>query len=270
MPPPPSSAVALHHVADGPAGAPAVLLLGSLGSTVAMWDAQVPALARQFRVVRADLRGHGGSPVPPGPYEIADLGADVLALLDRLDLASAHVAGLSLGGMTAMWLAAHAPARVDALALLCTSAQLGPPSAWATRAEGVRTAGTASVAPAVVERWVTPGFAAAHPDVVAGLRAMVAATPAEGYAACCGAIERMDLTADLGAISAPVLTIAGADDPATPPSHLDDIAGRVRGPVRREVLDPGAHLVAVEQPDAVTRLLLGHFTEPPGFTVDST
>ena len=264
------SAVALHHVEDGPAGGPAVLLLGSLGSTTAMWDGQVPALARSFRVLRPDLRGHGGSPVPEGPYEIADLGADVVALLDRLGIASAHVAGLSLGGMTAMWLAVHAPDRVDALTLLCTSARLGPPDAWATRAAQVRADGTGAVAGSVVGRWVTPEFAAANPETVARLRAMVAGTPDEGYAACCGAIERMDLTAELGAISAPVLTIAGAEDPATPPEHLDLIAGRVRGPVRREVLSPGAHLVTVERPEAVARLLLGHLTEPPGFGVDST
>ena len=122
------TAVEVHHAEAGPADAPVVVLIGSLGSTLAMWDPQVPALRQRFRVVRYDARGHGSSPVPPGPYVLDDLVDDTVALLDRLGVARAHVVGLSLGGMTAMRLAAREPARVDRLALLCTSALLGPPS----------------------------------------------------------------------------------------------------------------------------------------------
>ena len=110
----------------GPDDGPVLVLSNSLGSTTAMWDPQVPALAERLRVVRYDHRGHGGSPVPPGPYALADLGADALALLDRLGLERVHWCGLSLGGMVGMWLAINAPERIDRLVLCCTSAQPGP------------------------------------------------------------------------------------------------------------------------------------------------
>ncbi|HEY0487557.1 MAG TPA: 3-oxoadipate enol-lactonase [Mycobacteriales bacterium] len=247
----------LHHVVDGPADAPVVVLAGSLGSTLAMWDPQVPALAERFRVVRFDHRGHGKSPVVPGPFALADLGGDVVELLDRLDTERAHVVGLSLGGMVAMWLGAHVPERVDRLAVLCTSALLGPASGWTDRAAVVRAEGTAAVADAVVARWFTPEYAAANPELVAEMRAMVAGTPSEGYAACCEVIARMDLTADLSAITAPVLAIAGADDPATPPVHLGAIAAGVADG-RFTVVGPGAHLASYQQAPAVNRLLLDH------------
>ena len=254
--------VDVHYAVDGPEDAPVLLLSGSLGSTLAMWEPQVPALARRFRVIRYDHRGHGASPVPPGPYTIADLAADALRLLDRLGAGRAHVVGLSLGGMVGMWLAANAPERVDRLVLCCTSARLGPPEAWAERAAAVRAGGVAAVAEAVLGRWFTPGFAASHPEAVARARAMLAATPAEGYAACCGAIERMNLEPDLGRIQASTLVIAGADDPSTPPEHARRIAAAVPG-ARLAILEPGAHLLNVEQAEAVTGRILEHLTAPP-------
>jgi 3-oxoadipate enol-lactonase len=249
--------VALHHEAEGPDGAPVVLLGSSLGTTLSVWDAQVPALAERLRVVRFDHRGHGRSPVPPGPYEIADLGADVLALMERLGVRRAHFCGLSIGAMVGMWLAANAPERIDRLVLMCTSAHM-PASPWAQRAAAVRAAGTCeAVADAVVERWLTPAFAAQHPERRQRLRAMLVATPADGYAACCGAIERMDLRGELPRIAAPTLVISGADDPATPPEHQQLIAGAIAG-ARLELVADAAHLAAVQQPQRVTRLILDH------------
>ena len=258
------SAVEVHAAVDGPAGAPVVLLTGSLGSDLSMWDAQVPALAERFRVVRYDARGHGRSPVPPGPYGLDDLVDDAVALLDRLDVERAHVVGLSLGGMTALRLAAREPHRVDRLAVLCTSALLGPASAWAERAELVRAQGTAAVAEAVVDRWFTPALRAADPGLVERMRRMVADTPAEGYAACCAAIETMDLRADLPRIAAPTLAVAGADDPATPPEHLAAVASGVPGG-RLLVLPQAAHLASVEQAAAVNAALLAHL-DPAGLS----
>jgi 3-oxoadipate enol-lactonase len=250
--------VTLGHDVHGEPGAPPVVLSSSLGTTRAMWDPQVEPLAEHLRVIRHDHRGHGASPVPPGPYEIADLAGDVLALLDELGIRRTSFCGLSLGGMVGMWLAVHAPERVDRLVLMCTAARLGPPSLWAERAAAVRQAGsTEPIADGVVERWLTPGYAERHPDVRAQLRAMLAAQPAEGYAACCGAIERMDQTGDLGAIRAPTLVIAGAEDPATPPEHLERIAAGIPG-ARLEVLSPAAHVASAEQADAVNRLVLDH------------
>ncbi|WBB75930.1 3-oxoadipate enol-lactonase [Micromonospora sp. WMMD1128] len=252
----------LHTTSDGPAGAPVLLLGSSLGTAGAMWEPQVTALAARFRVIRYDHLGHGRSAVPPGPYSLDLLGRELLRTLDGLGVPWVHYAGLSLGGMVGMWLAAHAPDRVRRLALLCTSASLGPPEQWRERAATVRAAGLPAIADAVVARWFTPGFAAARPDVVAAFRAMLTATSPAGYAACCEAIAAMDLRPALGRICAPTLVVAGADDAATPVGHARDIAGRIPG-ARLAVVGEAAHLANVGQPERVCRLLLDHFDERP-------
>src|SRR6185437_7912185 len=155
----------------------ALVLSNSLGSDLSMWDPQAEALAERFRLVRYDTRGHGRSPVPDGPYTIDHAGQDALALLDHLGIERAHWAGLSLGGMTGMWLGINAPERLDRLVLLCTSAQLGPAETWRERAETVRTQGTEAVAEAGVGRWLTERYRDEHPDTAAWLRDMIAATP---------------------------------------------------------------------------------------------
>jgi 3-oxoadipate enol-lactonase len=245
------SAVEVHHRVDG--DGPPVLLLNSLGSDLSMWDPQLPTLGHR-RVIRYDTRGHGRSPAPDGRYSMDDLGADALALLDRLDVERADLVGLSLGGMTAMWLAAHAPARVGRMVLFCTTAYFPPKSMWADRAALVRAEGTEVVAAAAVGRWVTPGWAAAHPAIVAALEAMVAATPAAGYAGACAAIEDMDLRPDLSRITAPTLVISGAEDPATPPARGREIAAGIAGS-RFEILADAAHLASFQQPEAANRLI---------------
>jgi 3-oxoadipate enol-lactonase len=250
--------VDVSYTEAGPADAPVVVLSTSLGATRAMWDPQVAGLAERFRVITYDTRGHGLSPVPEGPYSIDDLVDDVVALLDRLGVERAHFAGLSLGGMTAMRLAAREPDRVHALALLCTSALLGPREGWVQRATVARTDGPGALAPTVVGRWFTPEFAAAEPDVVARMEAMIAGQPGEGYAACCEAIAALDLRADLPSITAPTLVISGWQDPATPPEHQRAIADAVPG-AELLTVSPGAHLVNVEQALRVTGALLGHF-----------
>jgi 3-oxoadipate enol-lactonase len=244
-----------HHVVSGPEDAPALVLSNSLGATLAMWDPQADALAQRFRLIRYDTRGHGGSDAPPGPYSIDDVGNDVVALLDELEIERAHVAGLSLGGMTAMWLGINAPERVDRLVLLCTSPQLGPAKNWADRAALVRRKGTGALVDATLERWLTEDYRSKHDTT--GLRAMFESIDDEGYANCCAVIERMDLTPNLDGITAPTLVIAGAQDPATPPEEAEGIVAGVPD-ARLEVLDPGAHLVNVEQPAAVTKLILDH------------
>jgi 3-oxoadipate enol-lactonase len=253
----PMTACDLHHTFAGPEEAGVVVLSNSLGTTLEMWDPQTGALARDRRVLRYDLRGHGRSPVPAAPYSIADLGADLIGLLDRNGIERASLCGVSLGGMVSMWVAAHAPERVDRLVLCSTSAIMGPPESWTQRAALVRREGTVAVADTVVARWFTPAFAEAEPDVVAGIRDQLAATPSEGYAGCCEAIREMDQRPDLPAIRAPTLVIAAEGDPSTPPSHARTIAGLIPG-ARLELLGRGAHLLNVEAPDLVTPLMAAH------------
>jgi 3-oxoadipate enol-lactonase len=251
---------ALHHEVLGPLDAPVLLMGGSLGTTVEMWGGQLP-LAAHLRLVRFDHRGHGGSPVPPGPYEIEDLGRDVLELMDALDLERASYCGLSLGGMVGMWLGTHAPERIDRLVLLCTAPYMPPPSIWQERAEVVLAAGSVQpIADTVVDRWLTPEFAAAHPGMRAQLRAMLVGTPADGYATCCGAIERMDLRESLAGVPAPTLVISGDRDPSTPVEQQKLIADAIPG-ARHEVVGPAAHVAAVEQADEVNRLILEHMSD---------
>ncbi|MEB3032197.1 3-oxoadipate enol-lactonase [[Mycobacterium] nativiensis] len=254
------SAVAVHAIVSGRETGPVVVLSNSLGSTHRMWDAQIGALEERFRVVRYDTRGHGESPVPAGPYTIDDLADDVIALLDRLGVERTHLVGLSLGGMTAMRVAARHPERIDRLAVLCTGTRLPPAEAWTERAATVRASGSGSVAVAVVQRWFTPEYLRTHPDVRADSEAMVAATPAEGYAGCCEVIAAMDLRGDLASITAPALAIAGADDPATPPAKLNEIAAGVKDG-RLLVVPHAAHLANAEQPDIVTPALIEHLEQ---------
>jgi 3-oxoadipate enol-lactonase len=250
--------VELHHETAGPTDGRVVLLASSLGTNLEVWDPQVPALAERLRVVRFDHRGHGRSPAPPGPYEIADLAGDVLGLMDRLGVRRAHFCGLAIGAMVGMWLGANAPERIDRLVLMCTAAYLPPASAWAERARAVLAAATTEpVADTVVDRWLTPPFARAHPEVRRWLRAMLVAQPPDGYAACCGAIERMDLRDDLPRITAPTLVVSGADDPASAPEHQGLIADAIPG-ARLEVVADAAHLASVQQPQIVSRLLAEH------------
>jgi 3-oxoadipate enol-lactonase len=253
----------LRYEFRGKRGSPALVFTGSLGTDLTMWEPQAELLKPRFCTLRYDIRGHGSSPVPPGPYSIADLGGDLLALLDRLGIERASLCGLSIGGMISMWIAAHAPERVERLVLCCTSAQLGPPSAWNDRAAMVRAGGVGAVADAVLARWFTAGFAAANPDVIERMRGILTATPPEGYAGCCEAIAEIDLTPELPSIGAPTLVIAGEQDPATPPEHGRRIADLIPG-ARFEVISPAAHLATIERPDLTTAMILRFLTEREG------
>jgi len=253
------TAVPVSYRVEGRPGAPTVVLAGSLGSTLAMWDPQVAALGEHLRVVRYDGRGHGGSPVPAGPYTVDDLVDDLVGLLDTVGVERTHLVGLSLGGMVAMRMAAREPARVDRLALLCTAAVLTPATAWAERAALVRAQGTGAVAEVVAGRWLTEACRLAHPEQFRYLVDMIAATPAEGYASCCTAIERMDLRADLPQIVAPTLVVSADEDPSMPRAYQQDIVDAVPG-ARLEIVRGAAHLASFEQPDIVNALLLDHLT----------
>lgn len=246
--------VALHHRVEGPAGAPVLVLLNSLGTDLRMWEPQARALRGELRIVRCDTRGHGRSPVPPAPYSIEDLGADVLALLDLLGVERASLGGVSLGGATALWLAANAPERVERLLACFTAASFGPPDPWLQRAAAVRAEGVAPIVEGVLDRWLTDR---ADPGLRARMRAMMVATPAAGYAAATEVVAHLDLRDDLARVTAPTLVIAGGEDLACPPPVGRALAD---GIARAEFVElaGAAHLGNLERPDAVTDLIRSH------------
>jgi 3-oxoadipate enol-lactonase len=249
--------IEVHHQLTGPPDSPVLVLAGPLGSTMQIWQPQVEALTERFRVLRYDHRGHGGSPVPSGPYVIADLAVDVLALLDRLDIERVAFCGLSLGGMVGIWLGAHAPERLSSLVLCSTSAHVEDVGPYLERAASVRWVGTSSIAPEVVAGWFTPKWAAQHPEVVEQAIQMIAGTADEGYAACCNAIAAWDGRRLLGRILTPTLVIAGSQDQRTPVTpHAKTLAAAIYR-AKLEVLD-AAHLAPIEQADRANHLIAKH------------
>lgn len=240
--------ITMHVQVDGPLGAPALVLLHSLGTSLHVWDDQAAALAGAFRVVRLDLRGHGLSEVTPGPYTMEQLADDVLALLDSLGVGQAHVAGLSIGGMVAQAVAHRAPGRVASLILCDTALAIPPAQLWRDRAALVRAEGMIAVADAVMARWVTPGFMGA--PGAAGLRAMLLRTAPEGYAAAAEAIAAADLTERTRALRVPALVLVGDADEATPLASAEALRDALGASL---VMLPGAaHIPTVEAADAVT------------------
>jgi 3-oxoadipate enol-lactonase len=244
----------LHHQIDGTPGAPVVLLSNSLGSNLTMWDDQVAPLARHYRLVRYDVRGHGQSEVIPGPYTLEDLGRDAVGLLDALDIERAHFCGLSLGGMVGMWLGVNAPERLSSLVLANTSAKLGPPAMWTERIDIVRSQGLAPIAETVLQRWFTPSFQLSSPSAVARCRQMLLSTAPEGYASCCAAIRDMDQVDAISRIKTRTLVIVGDQDPSTPPSHGQLIARQIVGANLLSL--PAAHLSNIEAAPAFNDALL--------------
>ncbi|MFI6322424.1 3-oxoadipate enol-lactonase [Nonomuraea sp. NPDC050556] len=249
----------LDHRVDGPDHAPPLLLGPSLGTTHALWDAQVPALARRHRVIRWNLPGHGGTPATR-VTDVGDLGRLVLELADSLGVERFSYAGVSLGGAVGAWLAAHGE-RVERLALVCSSARFGEPQGWHERAALVREHGVGPVADTAATRWFTPGFTGGEPFVAA----MRTVDPA-GYAACCDALSTFDLRDDLERITAPTVVIAGREDPSTPVAHARQLADGIPGASLVEI-PHAAHLALVEQPERVTAALREHFEGAAGMRV---
>lgn len=250
----------VHYQEYGDPAAPVLVTSPSVGQHPQMWAGQRDAFAAHFRLIMLEHRGHAGEDVPPGPYTLDEVGADALATLDSLGVDEFSFCGLSLGGMTGMWIASQVPQRVRSLALCCTSAYLPPADFWRERAATARTAGMSALAEGVVARWFTPGFAAGHPEVVQASTRSFLATPAEGYAGCCEAIAAMDLRDRLASITAPTLVLAGGQDPATPRSpHAETIAAEI--PRAELVVVPGtSHLAPLSDPRTCTPLLLEHLS----------
>jgi 3-oxoadipate enol-lactonase len=249
--------IRLNAECSGPADGPVVVMGCSLGSTAQMWQPVAARLAETHRVVVLETRGHGRSPLPPGPATIDDLGADALVTIADLGIAQFSYVGLSLGGQVGMWLGSEVPDRIDTLSLWCTGPVIATAASWQERAESVRANGMAAIADASMDRWFTPSYRAANPGDLTGWRAMVAGIDPAGYIAGCEVLATSDLRDRLPAIAAPTLVVAGSDDPSTPPSLLSELAAAISGS-RFEVLSPAAHLAPIEQPAAAFDLLLDH------------
>lgn len=243
-----------HYRLDGPAKATVLMLSNGLGTDLTMWDLQIPDFSKKYRVLRYDSRGHGKSPVSPGPYSIAQLAQDAINILDSLKISKAHWCGLSKGGMVGQWLMTHHGDRFGKAVFANTAALMGPPDMWNARIRTIAEKGLAPIAEATPARWFSEDFQKLKPDVVKAVKANMLAMKPEGYAACCAAIRDMDQRWPIRAITNPVLVVIGAKDPATPPAKGVEIARNIKGS-QRVSLD-AAHLSNIEQPKAFTRAVL--------------
>jgi 3-oxoadipate enol-lactonase len=221
-----------------------VLLSNSLGSTLDLWSAQVGAWSSSYRVVRYDTRGHGQSSSPAGEYTIDDLGQDAVRVLDALGIRRAHVCGISLGGLTAMWLGAQRPDRVASLVIANTAARVGTPQRWVDRAAKVRDEGMTAIADLAMSTWFTPAFREREPATIARFHRMVASTDPDGYIGCCAALRDADVRPDLGRVAARSLVIAGSHDTTTTVADAEAIRDAIAGATL--VTLPAAHLTNVE------------------------
>ncbi len=236
--------VRLHYELSGKAGAPVLLFSNSLGTSLQMWESQRAALEKQFRILRYDKRGHGASSVPPAPYKLEQLGQDVLGLLDALRLERVHFCGLSIGGLTGMWLAIYAPQRLHKLVLCNTGAHIGTAEMWNARIEAVRRGGTKAIAATAVERFFSPEFRARSPQAVAEAEDVLGRTDAEGYIGCCSALRDGDLRNRIADIRIPALVIAGSKDNATPLALGQFVCEHIAGAQYVEL--EAAHLSNIE------------------------
>ncbi len=230
----------IEYRLDGPEKAPVLVLSNSLGTTWDMWQVQMPLLRQHFRVLRYNTRGHGGTPLPAELLTLARLGRDVVDLLDALNIERAAFCGISLGGLTGMWLNRYAPERFSAIAIANTAARIGEPEGWLARAKLVREQGMEPVAEGSASRWFTPGFCQQQPEVVKALITTLAGLNPQGYAACCEALATADLRAELPAMTRPMLVIAGSHDPVTGVAEAQDIVTRAAD--ARLITLPASHL----------------------------
>jgi len=245
----------ISYIAEGPPDRPTLLFINSIGTTRDLWHAQVPALVGTYRIIRYDARGHGSSTVPDGDYSIEQLGRDALAILDAEDVKRAHICGISLGGITAMWLGVNAPDRVSSLVLANTGARIGSVQSWTDRIALVRERGMSGIADMATARWFSAGYRQRHDDVVTRFKTMVETCPTAGYLGCCAALRDEDLREAISNISCPVLVVAGSIDEATPLEGMRFIHEHIAG--SKVLTLDAAHLSNVEQADAFTSAVMG-------------
>ena len=249
----------LNVAVEGRDGGPTLMLSNSLGTTLQMWEPQMAALTKVFRVIRYDRRGHGKSDLGTTPYTMERFGRDVLAILDDLNIAKTHWCGLSMGGMVGQWLGANAPHRFDKLVLSNTASYYPDPTNWDNRIKAVTDGGLTAIADGVMNSWFTADFREREPQVVERMKTMLKATPVQGYLACCEALRTLDLRASLPKIENPTLVIAGRHDPATPLAAGEFIRSQI--PRASLTILDAAHISNVEQPHAFTDAVVGFLTQ---------
>ncbi|HEY2860253.1 MAG TPA: 3-oxoadipate enol-lactonase [Terracidiphilus sp.] len=243
----------IHYQLTGPEQAPVIVLIHSLGANLHMWDPLVAHLGSSFRHLRYDLPGHGESSIPAVPYGIDQLGSDLVALLDHLGVAQANICGLSIGGLIAMWLGLYAPARVRKLILANTAARIGSVASWEQRIEQVEREGMAALAQTTPERWFTEAYRRAHPEEMAAVSNMVAATNRTGYLGCCAVLRDTDLSQAIAAITKPTLVITGTHDTATPLADGRNLWTAIAG--SRLVELGTSHISAWERPEQFAQVV---------------
>ncbi|KQT61239.1 MULTISPECIES: 3-oxoadipate enol-lactonase [unclassified Aureimonas] len=253
--------IATHYRLGGMAGGRRVMFLNSLGSDLRIWGEVETLLAPTCEILTYDMRGHGLTEAAPAPYTLDRLVADAAGLLDAVGWETASLVGLSVGGLVAQGFALHHPERLASLVLMDTAAKIGTADGWNERIAAVEAGGTASIADAVVARWVSPAFATEKRAVLAGWRSMLAQTSAAGYAGICAALRDADLTGDVPAIVAPTLVLVGDGDLATPPDLVEATARLIPGAEFRTI--PGAgHLPCLERPAEVAGAIANHLQAP--------
>ncbi|KMK64650.1 alpha/beta fold hydrolase [Puniceibacterium sp. IMCC21224] len=240
---------------DGDPQNPPLVFANSIATTYDMWDAQIEEFARNFHVVRYDMRGHGRSDVPPGAYSVDRLGNDVLELLDHLQIGRAHFCGLSLGGFVGQWLGVHAPGCIDRLVLSNTSPYLGPAPQWDDLIRKTRDPGSMTFfADMFIGNWFSQVTLRDNPETSDPFRQMVTATDPQGLAGSFAAVRDADTRRTVSLITAPTLVIGGSDDTVTVASHSEDIAGKI--PNSKLVILDGVHLLNAERPNDFDNVVL--------------
>ncbi|SRR5579884_303237 len=254
--------VRIAYRIDGPEDAPTVVLVNSLGTNLHMWDAQIAPLSQHFRVLRYDFRGHGSSSIPSEPSTIAQFGLELLALFDTLQIERAHICGLSLGGIIALYFVSHYPERINRAVFANTAARIGSEAIWDARIAAVQNGGMAAVQDAVLARFLSAAFRQQHPEVAHKIAAMVAATNPVGYIGACAALRDADLRATVSSIRTPSLIIGSELDESTPPAQAEELHASIPGS-QLVIFPQTAHLSNVEQPEAFTQHVLHFLLQHP-------
>ncbi|WPP02947.1 3-oxoadipate enol-lactonase [Methylocella tundrae] len=252
--------IVTHFSAKGPARAPAIVFVNSIGADFRIWDAVAPAFSESMYVICYDKRGHGLSDTGSGPFSIDQYVDDLLGLLSSLDVARASVVGLSIGGMIAQRLAARAPEKIAALLLCDTAAKIGTHDMWAARIAAVGQKGMEPIADGILERWFTKAYRETRKAELTGWRNMLVRTPVQGYVGACSAIRDADLSAGAAAIKAPTLCVVGDEDGATPPDLVRAAASTIKG-ARFSIVERAGHLPCIEQPSVLVQLIKDHLQE---------